>query len=142
MRKSAMITVHCDCGGPVSLRAYTCIDLAEEPELLEEIDKGRLHNAPCTHCDKRVQLDKWFLLQDSKREILVHVFPMEYRPLYTELCEQLEPLHRLCGISSVRSVKLVFGISDLLAFIRGEPTHLPPLLFSQMGGNRGHPTVH
>ena len=142
MTRSAMITVHCDCGEPVRLRAYTCIDLAEEPRLLEEIDKGCLHNSPCLHCGKRVQIDKWFLLQDSKREILIHVFPMEYRPMYAELLQQLDPLHRLCGIDAVRSVKLVFGMVDLLAFIRGEPTHLPPVLFSHPGDRSVHATVH
>lgn len=114
----------------MSIRAYTCIDLAVEPHLLKEIDQGRLHNEACSLCDKRIQVDKWFLLQDSKREILIHVFPLEYRAMYRQLRQQIEPLHRLCGISSVRSVKLVFGMYDLLAFIRGEPSHLPPMLFA------------
>ena len=82
----------------------------------------------CPHCGKHIQVDKWFLYQDPRRDLLVHVFPREYRHSYLQLQEQLTPLHRLCGVETEGPVQLVFGVDGLLRLLRGEPI-APPVLF-------------
>ncbi len=142
MHKSSLIKVACECGQSVTMRAWACVDIATEPGVLKEMEKGRFHNRSCGNCGTHIQLDKWFLFQDSARNLLIHVFPVEYRQQYHDLREQLEPLHSLCGIESPSSVKLVFGLSDLMAFLRGDPTHLPPVLFSKARTSRARATVN
>lgn len=128
MPGSVPYEVHCGCGSAVTIETYTLVNAEERPDLVAQLESGEFHNAPCRHCGKRIQIDKWFLFQDPGRDLLVHVFPREYRPSYLQLQEQLVPLHKLCGVETEGPVRLVFGVEGLLRLLRGEPLP-PPILF-------------
>ena len=123
-----MITVGCQCGASVQVVAHTCIDISQQPELLAELVAGKLHHAQCRRCGKHVQVDKWFLVRDPRRKIMVHVFPDAYRAHYHQLRMQIEPLHHLCGFEAEEGVQIVFGLSGLLEYLQGEQIFSSPLL--------------
>lgn len=118
----------CPCGATLGITIYTLVNAETDPHLVTQMENGVFHHGVCTRCGKHVQVDKWFLYQDPANNVLVHVFPREYRHAYLNLQHQLVPLHRLCGIEEEGPVQIVFGIDGLLAFLRGERT-IPPVLF-------------
>ncbi len=128
MTKPVKIEVDCNCGASVAVETYTLVNAEEAPHLEEKIRCGEFHHVFCLECQNHIQVDKWFLFQDARRGILVHVFPREYRHSYRQLQEQLVPLHRLCGVQEEGEVELVFGIDGLIAFLNGEAVP-PPVLF-------------
>jgi hypothetical protein len=129
MKRSSIIEVRCHCGHAVRVAVYNIVDIATEPNVRKQLEEGRFHNVRCRKCTKRIQIDKWFLCQDSQRNFLAHVFPLEYRAMYHDLAGQLDVLHRICELDQANEVKILFGIVELLAFLRGEPTQPPPLRF-------------
>jgi hypothetical protein len=128
MPGSVVLEVPCGCGAPVSIETFTLVNAAERPDLVAQILAGEFHNAPCAACGKRTQVDKWFLFQDPRHDVLVHVFPREYRHSYLELQAQLTPLHKLCGVDNDGPAQLVFGVDGLARVLRGEPA-APPVFF-------------
>lgn len=130
MIRPVSIEVSCSCGAAVSVTTHTLVNAEEQPHLMAQIEAGEFHNVVCKNCKKHIQVDKWFLFQDPKRNLLVHVFPREYRHSYLQLQEQLTPLHKLCGVETDGAVQLVFGIDGLLALLRGE-VRQPPILFPE-----------
>lgn len=139
MNEPVSLEVACACGASVKVVTHTWVNVETEPQLRVQLELGKFHNAVCGSCGKHIQIDKWFLFQDPARDLIVHVFPREYRHSYLQLQEQLVPLHRLCGVTSESPLQLVFGIEGLMALLRGE-TPAPPLVFPQSVPN--HATRH
>ena len=57
-----------ECGKPVPFKIWLIVDVAERPELAEQIRNGRLHTVTCPHCEHVGQIDAPLLVHDPTKE--------------------------------------------------------------------------
>ncbi|HID51538.1 MAG TPA: hypothetical protein EYP41_05820, partial [Anaerolineae bacterium] len=50
------------CGQPFDALIWLIVDVSEQPELLDRLREGKLHDAPCPHCGHDGQIDAPLLL--------------------------------------------------------------------------------
>jgi len=57
-----------ECGQPVPFKVWLIVDIAERPELAEQVRDNSLHTVTCPHCAHVGQIDAPLLVHDPARE--------------------------------------------------------------------------
>lgn len=78
MIPSQPIQVKCpQCGQPYIAQLQSIIDVGEQPELKEQLLRGRLNATTCPHCGGKGMLSIPLLYHDPSKELLLCLMPME-----------------------------------------------------------------
>jgi hypothetical protein len=78
MIPSQPIQVTCpQCGQPYVAQLQSIVDVGEQPELKDELLRGRLNRTTCPYCGAKGMLSIPLLYHDPSKELLLCLMPME-----------------------------------------------------------------
>jgi len=122
MSISKTYSIRCpECGREQAVELYDSINVAQEPNLKNELYKNRLNRVRCIGCDTSFRIDKPLLYHDADRNILIHWMPdtvMSREEILDEFDRTMEDLRGALppDMASPR-VRLVFTRAELVELV-------------------------